>query len=99
MSATSALRIDNIETVAGAAVLGFGTGGSMSFNGSYAPANFGIPRWDGNGNRPTGVPLGSFGWNSKNTRLEIYIGIDSQTGDPLWVVFDGNLLTTSDLED
>ena len=99
MSSTSALKIDKLQTVGGSQVMTLGTGGSIAFDGSFNPSNFGIPFWNGSGQRPTsGLSIGSFGWNSKNLRFEVYVGIDSQTGDALWAVFDGKELDEDELE-
>ena len=99
MSSTSALRIDKLQTVGGSQVMTLGTGGSIAFDGNFNPSNFGIPFWDGSGNRPTsGLSIGSFGFNSKNVRFEVYVGIDSQTGDQLWAAFDGVQLEPEELE-
>ena len=89
MSATSALKIDKVQTVGGSQVMTLGTGGAITFDGSYQPSNFGLPQWNGTKNRPTtNLSYGSFGWNSKNNQFECYVGQDSD-GNALWAVFTG----------
>ena len=61
MGATSALKIDKVQTVSGSQVMTLGAGGSISFDGSFSPSNFGLPQWDGSKNRPTtNLSYGSF---------------------------------------
>ena len=89
MGATSALKIDKVQTVSGSQVMTLGAGGSISFDGSFSPSNFGLPQWDGPKNRPTAnLSYGSFGWNSKNNQFECYVGVDVE-GNALWAVFSG----------
>ena len=89
MSGTSALKIDKVQTVSGSQVMTLGAGGSISFDGSFSPSNFGLPQWDGPKNRPTAnLSYGSFGWNSKNNQFECYVGVDVE-GNALWAVFSG----------
>ena len=89
MSGTSALKIDKVQTVSGSQVMTLGAGGSISFDGSFSPSNFGLPQWDGPKNRPTAnLSYGSFGWNSKNNQFECYVGVDAEN-NPLWAVFSG----------
>ena len=89
MSGTSALKIDKVQTVSGSQVMTLGAGGSIVFDGSFSPSNFGLPQWDGPKNRPTAnLSYGSFGWNSKNNQFECYVGVDAEN-NPLWAVFSG----------
>mgnify|MGYP001249507581 FL=1 len=89
MGATSALKIDKVQTVSGSQVMTLGTGGSIVFDGSFSPSNFGLPQWDGAKNRPsTNLTYGAFGWNSKNNQFECYVGVDAEN-NPLWAVFAG----------
>ena len=89
MSVTSALRIDKVQTVSGSQVMTLGSGGSITFDGSFSPSNFGLPQWNGSKLRPTtNLSFGSFGWNSKNNQFECYVGVDSE-GNALWAVFSG----------
>ena len=89
MGATSALKIDKVQTVSGSQVMTLGAGGSIVFDGSFSPSNFGLPQWDGPKNRPTAnLSYGSFGWNSKNNQFECYVGVDAEN-NPLWAVFSG----------
>ena len=88
MSQSSTLRVTNWKTASGNNAMAFGAGGSITFQGSYQPNAFAFSAWDGADNRPTGVPIGAAGWNSKSTRLEIYHGVDDE-GNPLWAVFKG----------
>ena len=89
MGATSALKIDKVQTVSGSQVMTLGAGGSIVFDGSFSPSNFGLPQWDGAKNSPTSnLSYGSFGWNSKNNQFECYVGVDAEN-NPLWAVFSG----------
>ena len=89
MGATSALKIDKVQTVSGSQVMTLGTGGSIVFDGSFSPSNFGLPQWDGAKNRPTtNLTYGSFGWISKNNQFECYVGVDAEN-NALWAVFAG----------
>lgn len=88
MSTTSILRSNNWNDASGSPVMQFGAGGSISFQSPFVPNAFAFAAWEGSNNRPTGVPIGSAGWNSANKRLEIYHGVDAELNE-LWAVFSG----------
>lgn len=86
MSQSSTLRVTNWKSSGGSSAMTFGSGGSITFQGSYQPNAYAFSTWDGPEFRPLTPPIGSAGWNSKSNRLEIYHGVDAEA-NPLWAVF------------
>ncbi len=97
MSTTSSLNISIFKNEGNSNAMTFGSGGSITFNGSFGPNAYAFNTWEDANARPTtGLTIGGMGYNLKSNAIEVYAGVDAE-GNPLWAVFGGTLMDANDL--
>jgi|TARA_B100001250_G_scaffold41613_1_gene32882 hypothetical protein len=97
MATTSSLNITTFKNEGNSNAMTFGSGGSITFNGSFGPNAYAFNCWDDNNSRPTtGLTIGGMGYNKQSNALEVYAGTDAE-GNPLWAAFTGTLMSDQDL--
>tara|TARA_B100000427_G_scaffold65644_1_gene52135 strand:- start:2544 stop:2849 length:306 start_codon:yes stop_codon:yes gene_type:complete len=97
MAISSSLNIQTFKNEPGSSAMTFGSGGSITFNGSFGPNAYAFNCWEDAKARPTtGLTIGGMGYNIQANAIEVYAGVDAE-GNALWAVFSGTLMSDQDL--
>ena len=84
---SSILKLDKIQTPSGQQLMTFAAGGLVDFDGSYQPAGFNFPSWNGAAERPQNPVVGTMGVNSafEQAVIDVYLGTHPLSGEPSWL--------------
>mgnify|MGYP001350558092 CR=1 FL=1 len=97
MATTSSLNLTTFKNEGNSSVMTFGSGGTITFNGSFGPNAYAFNCWDDADGRPTtGLTIGGMGYNIQSNAIEVYAGVDAE-GNAQWAVFGGTLMSDQDL--